>query len=62
MLRAFLDEQREDGLVGLAATAVIYAGELPKIGRWLPRGIEPGCLSSSIHLIWRCSPQSSIAP
>jgi integrase len=48
VLRAFLDEQRDDGLAGLAATAVIYAGELPKIGRWLPRGIEPGVFEQFI--------------
>ena len=48
VLRAFLDEQREDGLAGLPVTAVIYAGELPKIGRWLPRGIEPGVFEQFI--------------
>ena len=48
VLRAFLDDQRDDGLAGLAATAVIYAGELPKIGRWLPRGIEPGVFEQFI--------------
>ena len=48
VLRAFLDEQRGDGLAGWAATAVIYAGELPKIGRWLPRGIEPGVFEQFI--------------
>jgi len=48
VLRAFLDEQRDDGLAGLSATAVIYAGELPKIGRWLPRGIEPGVFEQFI--------------
>ena len=48
VLRAFLDEQREDGLAGLPRTAVIHPGELPTVGRWLPRGIEPGVFEQFI--------------
>jgi site-specific recombinase XerD len=48
VLRAFLDEQREDGLAGLPRTAMIHAGELPTVGRWLPRGIERGVFEQFI--------------
>jgi site-specific recombinase XerD len=48
VLRAFLEEQREDGLAGLPRSAVIHAGELPTVGRWLPRGIERGVFEQFI--------------
>ncbi|MCA1698128.1 MAG: phage integrase N-terminal SAM-like domain-containing protein, partial [Actinobacteria bacterium] len=39
-LRAFLEEQREDGLAGLGRGAVIHAAEIPKSGDQLPKGLE----------------------
>ncbi|MDQ4042100.1 MAG: tyrosine-type recombinase/integrase, partial [Actinomycetota bacterium] len=39
-LRAFLEEQREDGLAGLPRSAVIHAAEIPKVAERLPRAIE----------------------
>jgi integrase len=39
-LRAFLEEQREDGLAGLPRGAMIHAAEVPKGDYRLPKGIE----------------------
>ncbi|MCA1677527.1 MAG: tyrosine-type recombinase/integrase [Actinobacteria bacterium] len=39
-LRAFLEEQREDGLAGLGRRAVIHAAEIPKVDDGLPKGLE----------------------
>jgi integrase len=39
-LRAFLEEQSEDGLAGLPRSAVIHAAEIPRVGYRLPRGLE----------------------
>lgn len=39
-LRAFLEEQREDGLAGLPRSAMIHAAEIPKDEYRLPKGIE----------------------
>jgi hypothetical protein len=36
-VRLLLEEQREDGLAGLPAGAVIHAAELPRVDRRLPR-------------------------
>jgi site-specific recombinase XerD len=38
-VRLLLEEQREDGLVGLPAGAVIHAAELPRIGYQLPKAL-----------------------
>ena len=40
-VRLLLEEQREDGLAGLPAGAVIHAAELPRIGYQLPKAL-PG--------------------
>ncbi len=40
-VRLLLEEQREDGLAGLGAGAVIHAAELPRIGYQLPKAL-PG--------------------
>ena len=40
-VRLLLEEQREDGLAGLPAGAVIHAAELPRIGYQLPKTL-PG--------------------
>ncbi|MCA1677556.1 MAG: site-specific integrase [Actinobacteria bacterium] len=39
-LRAFLEQQREDGLAGLERAAVIHAGEIPSERYRLPKGLE----------------------
>jgi integrase len=39
-LRAFLEEQREDGLAGLPRGAVIHAAEIPRPDYRLPKGLE----------------------
>jgi integrase len=39
-LRAFLEEQREDGLAGLPRGTMIHAAEVPKGDYRLPKGIE----------------------
>jgi integrase len=39
-LRAFLEEQREDGLAGLPRGAAIHAAEIPKVAERPPRGLE----------------------
>jgi site-specific recombinase XerD len=41
-LRAFLTEQREDGLTGLPPTAVIHGPEIPNREYRLPKQLEPG--------------------
>jgi integrase len=38
-IRLLLEEQREDGLAGLPAGAVIHAAELPRIGYQLPKAL-----------------------
>jgi site-specific recombinase XerD len=39
-LRAFLQEQREDGLAGLPSSALIHAAELPKVDYRLPKDLD----------------------
>jgi integrase len=39
-LRAFLDEQRHDGLAGLPWTAVIHFAEMPRVTLRSPRGLD----------------------
>jgi integrase len=39
-LRAFLEEQREDGLAGLPRSTMIHAAEVPRGDYRLPKGIE----------------------
>jgi site-specific recombinase XerD len=39
-LRAFLQEQREDGLAGLPRGALIHAGEIPKVDYRLPKDLD----------------------
>jgi len=41
VLRAFIAEQRHDGLAGLAHEAVIHAAEIPSVDYRLPRQLEP---------------------
>ena len=48
MLRAFLAEQRHDGLAGLAHDAVIHAAEIPDVDYRLPRQLEPGIFEQFI--------------
>ena len=40
LLRAFLEEQREDGLAGLPCGAMIHAAEVPRADYRPPRGLE----------------------
>lgn len=39
-LRVFFDEQREDGLAGLPATALIRGAEMPRVEFRAPRGLD----------------------
>jgi len=39
-LRAFLEEQREDGLAGLPRTAVIHFAEMPRVAFRPPKGLD----------------------
>lgn len=39
-LRAFLDEQREDGLAGLPRSAVIHFAEMPRVALRPPKGLD----------------------
>jgi site-specific recombinase XerD len=39
-LRAFLEEQRDDGLAGLPRTAVIHFTEMPRVGFRPPKGLD----------------------
>ena len=39
-LRAFLDEQRYDGLTGLSRSAVIHFAEMPRVAFRPPKGLD----------------------
>jgi site-specific recombinase XerD len=39
-LRAFLDEQRDDGLAGMPRTAVLHFAEMPRVALRPPKGLE----------------------
>jgi integrase len=39
-LRAFLEEQRDDGLTGLPRTAVIHFAEMPRVALRPPQGLD----------------------
>lgn len=48
VLRAFVSEQRDDGLTGLPRGAVIHAAEIPNVDYRLPRQLEPGIFEQFI--------------
>jgi hypothetical protein len=62
-VRLFLEEQWQDGLVGLPRTAVIHVGEVPhNRSRRLPRGIEAPVFDQFIDpATWHCCRASNIA-
>ena len=54
-VRLLLEEQREDGLAGLPAGAVIHAAELPRLATSCPRRSRARCSrSGSTRRTWRC--------
>jgi site-specific recombinase XerD len=48
VLRAFIAEQRHDGLAGIPHDAVIHAAEIPNVDYRLPRQLEPGIFEQFI--------------
>jgi hypothetical protein len=54
-VRLLLEEQREDGLAGLPAGAVIHGSELPRVDPGLPKTLPGGVFAHWVdRRTWRC--------